>query len=122
MEQHDMLNKVMVDYKDDYKGIKVDLVYYGYIVGIEHDIYHVILESLNDSEELSAELFKKSFPTPNLSLGTIFFWFIGENSKGEGDSKIVMSRYKWTQEMIDKAHKEADELYKKFIEPKQAEE
>lgn len=117
MEQHNMLNKVMVDYKDDYQGIKVDLVYYGYIVGIEHDIYHVMLESLNDSEELSAELFKTSFPQTNLSLGTIFFWFIGENDKGEGDSKIVMSKYKWTQEMIDKAHKEAEELYKKFIEP-----
>lgn len=121
MEKNDMLNKIMLDYKDDYKDLKIDLVYYGYITDIEDDIYHVNLESLHDSEELTAELFKTSFPSPDLSLGTIFFWFIGENDKGEGDSKIVMSKYTWTQEMIDKAHKEAEELYKKFIEPNQAE-
>lgn len=58
------------------------------------------------SEEVSPEEMEY------VSLGAIFNWIIEEDEAGKGHSRFVFSKERWTQEELDEAKKEAEELMK----------
>lgn len=115
----------LVDFQE--KGISIDLIFRGYIEDIENndifvhltDITHEHLASLDEKEDLIASISKDKFPLDsNLTVGTIFYMYLGKKVNTEEHYEIILSRAVWTAEMIAQVHQDAENMYQFLKNPK----
>lgn len=103
-------------------SFKVEQVFSGYIQEVQDGIaYVVLIDESHDEEDMIGEIELCHFPEGVKEPGTIFYWYIGDNND-EPYSLIRLNEVRWTQEQIDKAKKEGEELFKAFMEHKTLEE
>jgi hypothetical protein len=105
---------LLEEFKKENPDLNVQQVFSGWVNDIYDDVYSVNLEDHTGTEDLVAEIFQKNFPEGKVEIGTIFYWYLGEDKNGEGFSQIRLSTAIWTQEQIDRANEDAEVLLSLF--------
>lgn len=100
--------------KEDFPLIDIQEVYEGWVEDIYDDAYSVRLIDCIETEEFSAEIHKSNFPDGEVKLGTIFYWYLGEDKTGKAFSEIRFTTEVWTQEQLDKADMQAKKMMASF--------
>lgn len=87
--------------------LKIDVQVSGYIIEIDNDIVYARITT-EDDEEYDCELHKNIFPQEDLAENIYFFMVLGTINHKEFTH---INYFYWTQEQIDKAKEQAEDLY-----------
>lgn len=104
-------NDLLIQCKEDFPNVNIQYFFSGYIDKIENDKCFVILLDLYQETEISLEIETNKFPSGIITVGTIFYWYLGMTQDNNYFSEIRLSEAFWTKEMIKDVKNEAEKLY-----------
>lgn len=100
-------DEVLEHLHQQFPQLIIENTLYGYVTGIDENTVYACI-TLDDEEEYDAQLHKHIFPKEDLAENIYFFIVVGKINHKEFTH---VNYFYWTQEQLDKAKEQAEDLY-----------